>query len=205
MVSEKTQDTCERCGSPCSDPTLAITTARGRRFCGLACFVRSMQDGTMTLATRAMGVDPGVKINLTVRGPGLDPDLWRISNRYFDEARPSRKTPQHGRAPVIHVEPETELTDGLSERCGCGRHDIATFVDPYLAHQVWCRSFREGDAPNTPEALAANRVSPVAKARGIGISTPGPAPLTVDDPTGDDVARDMSPSEIRAWRSRSGC
>jgi hypothetical protein len=67
--------------------------------------------------------------------------------------------------------------------CGCGRHEIDPKGDPYAQHREW--SYKHDPREWHMWSEAAHR-----SVRGVGVSAPQPKPLAVQDPTGDDVARD---------------
>jgi len=70
--------------------------------------------------------------------------------------------------------------------CGCARHAIRLDGDPYAQHRLWMRT----GAGYVPGECWSDVDYATESAEGIGVSAPEAAPLALDDPTGDDVARD---------------
>ncbi len=73
--------------------------------------------------------------------------------------------------------------------CGCGHHDIEIGADPHEAHRVFMSQEGPESAPDEHIAYSC-------------INAPQSVPIAGPDMTGDDVARDLSPAELRALRAK---
>lgn len=97
------------------------------------------------------------------------------------QVRPAGET-WNGSAWVSEAAPKPAAP--IATMCGCGKHTINPAFDRYAQHRRWC----EDHDPR--EFLTPARRATRERARGVGVSAPEPEPLAVQDPTGDDVAKD---------------
>lgn len=66
--------------------------------------------------------------------------------------------------------------------CGCSRHAVSLAGDVYAQHREWEATWNGREYRRPTGSLH--------HVHGIGISAPEAEPIALDDPTGDDVARD---------------
>lgn len=185
-------DVCDICERQCSDPTLAIAVPEtGSRYCGPECYGRSKLDGP--------GRDPvhqaTIVVDVRPRHPSEDYTraVGEVLARKKDVRINRRGERVYGSAPGAAPSfDSTTIAAPARERCGCGHHDIDPAGDVYAQHRDWCyrNAKRDPAGRSDPREWNAAALRDEWACPGIGISAPGPELLTVDDATGDDVARD---------------
>lgn len=185
-MTMKAYDMCAYCGEPCSDPTTVTTTVSGR-LCGPGCFgymhkaideARRHSAGRISTKREDSAFFRAFKVGVDQAYANIYRELdIDMTTRMLEIARGGTV---HGTAPGrVPQVADTTIDVPKTERCGCGMHDIDPAGDRYAQHR------RDWAAVSSEPKTTA-----IAHVRGIGISTPAPEPPTVDDATGDDVARD---------------